>query len=83
MSVQVIGYTDDVPVPEGARFSDNPALGMARAVIVAEGLRLAGNLPPKSVTAVGAGEVGAPYANDSRVNRRRNRTVVIRIAQGN
>ena len=37
--VEVVGHTDSAAVPPGRAFVDNPALALARAMIIAEALR--------------------------------------------
>jgi outer membrane protein OmpA-like peptidoglycan-associated protein len=51
---------------------------LARAVVVAERLRAAG-IHAGTVFVATAGEADPPYANDTVENRRRNRTVTIRV----
>lgn len=77
--IRVVGYTDDIPVPEGWIYRDNEALGMARAVAVAEYLRNNAGLPVSQFLLQSVGESQPPYPNDTSANRLRNRTVVIRI----
>ncbi len=80
IAVEVIGYTDDRPLPAGGRYRDNFALGLGRAVAVVEHLRATSDLPARLFQVRSAGESQAPYANDTPENRLRNRTVVIRIS---
>lgn len=75
----VAGYADPEPLPDGAVFSDNSALALARATVVASFLRGSAHLPSDMVLAQGLGDQGAPYPTDSRENRLKNRTVVLRI----
>jgi len=79
ISVRVIGYTDDIPMPHNSTYRDNTSLGMARAATVAEYLRNNAGLPPDLFLLQSAGASGAPYPNDTRENRLRDRTVVIHI----
>jgi len=79
VAVEIAGHTDDLPVPEGRRYRNNYALGMARAVAVAEVLREKAGLPSNLLSVRSLGESDAPYPNDSPENRARNRTVVIRV----
>lgn len=81
-SICVVGYTDDIPVPEGWVYPGNAALGMARAVAVAEYLWNNAGLPAGLFLLQSAEESQAPYLNDTRANRLRNRTAVIRIYPG-
>jgi type VI secretion system protein ImpK len=75
----VVGHADPEPLPHGAVFSDNSALALARAAVVANSLRGSAHLPSDMVLAQGLGDQGAPYPNDSRENRLKNRTVVVTI----
>lgn len=79
ITVQVIGCTDDVPVPKSSTYKDNPSLGLRRAANVIERLR-SGGLPAEMLFAGSGGESFAPYPNNSRENRARNQTVVLRIS---
>jgi len=55
-------------------------LGLIRAVTVAEFLRTTAHFPLEAISIRGSGEVDAPYPNDSRENRARNRSVTLRIS---
>jgi len=79
ISIRVVGHTDDLPAPRGWIYRDDIALGMARAVTVAEYLRNNAGLPAGMFLLQSAGESEPPYPNDTPANRLRNRTVVIRI----
>jgi|APEBP8051073352_1049397.scaffolds.fasta_scaffold00851_3 flagellar motor protein MotB len=79
ISIQVHGYTDDIPLPAGATPSDNQALGLARAAVVIGFLRSSTELPSTLFYAHSTGDAGTPFPNDSLQNRSRNRTVVLKI----
>ena len=79
VSITVTGVTDDIPMPEQSRYVDNGALGMARALKVVDHMRSTSRLPADMFSIEGKVRDAAPYANDSPVNRLRNRTVVMRI----
>lgn len=79
ISVTVCGHSDSEPLPAGAAFADNSALALARAVVVAGFLRRSAHLSSDAVLVEGLGEQAAPYPNDNRANRLRNRTVILRI----
>lgn len=81
ISVRVVGHTDDVPMPAGAKYRDNLALGMSRAVAVVEHLRSTTQLPAGTFSVSSLGEYLTPYPNDTHEDRARNRTVVIRISE--
>jgi len=80
LDVTVVGHTDDTPIRSGRRYRDNAALGLIRAVTVAEFLKTTSNLPLEAISSRGSGEEEAPFPNDSRENRARNRSVTIRIS---
>ncbi len=79
ISIRVVGHTDDIPVPEGRVYRDNAALGMTRAMTVAKYLSHNAGLPMNLFQLQSAGEFQPPYPNDTRANRLRNRTAIIRI----
>lgn len=83
VSVHVVGFTDDVPMPAGDDYRDNTALGMDRSVAVVEHLRATAGLPANMFAVSSTGESGAPYPNDTQDNRIRNRTVVLKISNIN
>lgn len=77
ITLQVTGYTDDLPMPPGEKYLDNTSLGLSRAQVVVEHLRTTTGL--SSVPFTVSGTDSAPYPNDSPTNRLRNRTVSICI----
>jgi chemotaxis protein MotB len=79
--IVVEGHTDDRPLRNTAVYSNNAALGLARAQIVEKLLVEKGHIPEKIVSAKSAKGNPAPYPNNSEGNRKRNRTVVIRLIQ--
>ena len=82
ISVQVIGHTDNVPLPPGRMYRDNTELGMARAAAVVEYLRRNTKLPASMFSVASLGESSPPHPNDTDENRCKNRTVVLRISAG-
>jgi outer membrane protein OmpA-like peptidoglycan-associated protein len=76
LMIQVIGHTDDLPDPEPG---GNEQLGLRRAIVVADRLRVAG-LRAELVAVSSVGAEQPVYPND-RENRARNRTVVLRITR--
>jgi len=74
----VEGHTDDIQMRPTAAFANNQALAAARGEAVAAFLRRDGALPAAGVT-VSTAPATAPYPNDTPENRRRNRTVVLRL----
>jgi type VI secretion system protein ImpK len=81
LTIRVVGHTDDTTPPPGFRYPDNTALGLARAMAVAEHLRESSTLPRTVFLLQSLGEEAPPYPNDSRENRARNRTVVLRVSR--
>ena len=77
----VEGHTDDKPLKSTASFDGNYALGLARAEAVRKLLVTSGKLPGNAIRAVSAGENNAPYPNDTAANRKRNRTVVLKLVR--
>ena len=77
----VEGHTDDQPLKPTASYSGNYALGLARAETIRKLLITEGKLPGGAIRSVSAGEGKAPYPNDSAANRKRNRTVVLKLVR--
>ncbi len=77
----VEGHTDDKPLKPTASYDGNYALGLARAEAVRKLLITTGKLPGNAIRAVSAGERNAPYPNDTAANRKRNRTVVLKLVR--
>lgn len=72
----VEGHTDNIPMRPTGTFANNAALAAARAKTAVDLLKIEG---ANAIAAVSPG--AAPYPNDTPENRRRNRTVVIRLYQ--
>jgi type VI secretion system protein ImpK len=79
ISVEIIGHTNNVPIPAGHSIQDNAALGMNRARAVADHMSNTALLPYRMLSLRSAADEETPYPNDTQANRLRNRTVVIRI----
>jgi len=79
LTVRITGCTDDIPLRPGAAYIDNVALGFARANAVADYLRTVPGLPAYMFLLRSTGDMTAPYPNDTPVNRRKNRTAVLRV----
>jgi len=73
----VEGHTDDRPLRDTSEYDGNDALALARAEVIRKLLITEGGIPPAAVTARHAGGRPAPYPNNTALNRKRNRTVVI------
>jgi len=76
----IYGCTDNIPMPEKQKYSDNIALGKARASSVFEHFRETTNLPSDKILIGSYGEYLAPFSNDTPEGQERNRTVVIYIS---
>jgi len=76
----VSGYTDDVPIAT-SRYPTNWELSAARSASVVRLLAEKG-INPARMGAIGYGEFRPVVANDSELNRQRNRRVVIRVMSG-
>ncbi len=77
----VQGHTDDKPLRNTSTYDGNYALGLARAEVVRKFLITEGRLPPPAVRAISAGEKDPPYPNDTATNRKRNRTVILKLVR--
>lgn len=73
-SINIKGYTDNSPIPAGARFKDNWELSALRAVSVLRWFVDAG-IPLVRLTATGMGDLNPLFPNDSPENQARNRRV--------
>jgi outer membrane protein OmpA-like peptidoglycan-associated protein len=80
--LDVAGHTDSDPVTPGGPYRDNAALGLARAAAAADVLRAQAALPAGRLTVSSPGGEQAPYPNDTPENKRRNRTVTMRVFVG-
>ena len=78
-AVRVEGHTDNVPI-HTQRFPSNWDLSIARAVGVVNYFIEAGKINPQRLSAVGYGESRPLMANNSPVNRAKNRRVEIVLA---
>jgi type VI secretion system protein ImpK len=75
----VIGYTDDLPVKNSARFPDNDAIAIARADAVVAKLSAITGIPKHKWAIRHSAPASNPFPNDSMENRGKNRTVEIEI----
>ncbi len=75
-TLTIRGHTDNSPVRH-PQYADNLQLGLARAKVVYEFLRVEGRLPPAAMQVVSAGATNPPYPNDTPAGREKNRTVVL------
>ena len=72
--IHIRGYTDDSPLPPGARFRDNWEFSALRAAQVLRHL-LAHGIEPWRLTATGFGELEPIFPNTTEENRAKNRRV--------
>jgi flagellar motor protein MotB len=77
--IEVEGHTDAAPVAAGRAYASNRELGLARAKAVADYLAYQCGLPATSITTTSLGESNPPHPNTTPENRRKNRTVVLRL----
>ncbi len=81
LSIEIVGCTDNSPMPSKSRYTDNSELGMFRALSVFNQFKKASKFPDSSLTIRFAGESLSPYPNDTPQNRARNRTVYFLISE--
>lgn len=74
MHINIKGYSDNSPVPPGARYHDNWELSALRAVNVLRWFVEAG-IPVVRFTASGLGDLDPRFPNDTPENRAKNRRV--------
>ncbi len=86
-AIQIIGMTDDSPMPRQARYRDNVSLGMSRARFVYDYLRLICGLDSRNFVIGSGGTDGQTHdpadgvSNSDEVsNRASRRTVVLHLA---
>ncbi len=80
-AIQIIGMTDELPVPRRARYRDNVSLGMDRARFVYDYLRFTSGIGSSDLTIRSGGYGQVPEQNGQANNRARSRTVVLRIVR--
>ncbi len=73
-NIDIRGYTDNSPVPAGARFRNNWELSALRAVNVLRDL-LEGGIEPVRMTATGLGDLDPLAPNTTEANKAKNRRV--------
>lgn len=73
-NIDIRGFTDNSPTPEGARFRDNWELSALRAVTVLRKLLAQGIEAPR-LTATGFGDLAPIMANTTEENKAKNRRV--------
>jgi flagellar motor protein MotB len=77
--IMVLGCTDNETVRPNSGYKSNRELGLLRAQTVEKFLLGRGELKGFAISSSSRGEKDAPYPNDSKENRRKNRTVMIRL----
>ncbi len=78
-TIVVEGYTDNIPIIGGKRFSSNWELSAARALAVVKYFIDYENIPPYRLSAIGYGEHRPIVPNDTDEHRALNRRVKITI----
>jgi flagellar motor protein MotB len=81
LRIDVVGHTNDLPVPPGAPFTDNVDLGLRRAVVVTNILRKTVSTSTSTLAVSSQGEANSPYRNEGPESRLKNRTVVMHISK--
>ncbi len=73
-NINIKGYTDNSPLPPGARFKDNWELSALRAVNILKAM-LKGGIEPVRLTATGLGDLEPVAPNTTEENKAKNRRV--------
>ena len=80
--LEVEGHTDSTAMLKSkSNRSNNKALGLSRARKVNTYLTQQCGLPPERITVSSAGEFRPPFPNTTAENRKRNRTVVLKVRE--
>ncbi len=79
--IEIIGHTDNTPVPSGWIYEDNYSVGVERAYTVMKYMKNTTQIPSEAFTIRSFGETNPPFPNDSLENKIRNRTATIRIGK--
>jgi flagellar motor protein MotB len=79
ISIEIIGLTDDLPVPFNSRYKDNIVLGMERARVVYDYLRNSAGLGSQTLTIGSLGEQTVDGSKITPARRAKRRTVIFRI----
>ncbi|MFH0878392.1 MAG: ParB/RepB/Spo0J family partition protein, partial [Lentisphaerota bacterium] len=82
-TVKIIGHTGPDLMPPNNLYSDNAALGLARAQAVFEFLRLQGRVAPARLSATTSGRDNPPYPSDNPNDGSLNKTVTIELVPSN
>lgn len=79
ISIEIIGLTDDLPLPFNSRYKDNIVLGMERARVVYDYLRNSAGLGSQTLTIGSLGEQTEDGSKITLAGRAKRRTVIFRI----
>ncbi|HBA82850.1 MAG TPA: hypothetical protein DCZ95_02035 [Verrucomicrobia bacterium] len=79
-TIHVIGCTDNETVRPNSEYKSNRELGLRRAQAVEKVLAGRNELKTFQIDSSSRGDKDAPYPNDTKQNRRKNRTVLLRLA---
>lgn len=77
----VEGHTDDRPLRNSTQYNGNAALALARAKAAATLLTTEYAFPVDCLKVVAAEPKTAPYPNDTAENRKKNRTIVLKLTR--
>lgn len=75
----ITGHTDNQPLRNSKQYSGNDALALARAKAVAKLLATEYAFPTDLLKITTGGNNSAPFPNDTIANKKRNRTVVLKL----
>jgi outer membrane protein OmpA-like peptidoglycan-associated protein len=73
------GHTDSCPMPKNSPYRDNYALGLQRALVVAEVLKSHHQIAGGRILVTSMGDANPPFPEDDYESKLKNRTVVIRL----
>jgi len=79
--LHIEGHTDNQPIRKSKQYRNNEALALDRAQVVAEILATEYGFPTDSMRATSVGNAAPPYPNNTSANRKRNRTVVLKLSR--
>ncbi len=79
--IMILGCSDTIPLKGSIQFKNNHDLGLARANYVYNIFYQNSRIATESLIFGSVGDTNTPFPNDSRENRMKNRTVVIKIIQ--
>ncbi len=79
--IEIIGCTNNLPLPHSSKYLNNEDLGLSRATKIIDYLCRYEGFSANNFFATSMPETNPPYPNDSKANRIKNRTVIIKISK--